>query len=126
MDLTQLPCSKCALLIGRLGKEMDARLLADRIALFVALCDEIKEKAARGSLKVSHVEALRDDLVAIGQDSAISSYARGLINQSYARADAVERYLNMDDPPHVSAQLQYTVKALCETLGALKIKLEAM
>ena len=49
-----------------------------------------------------------------------------MINQSYARADAVERYLNMDDPPHVSAQLQYTVKALCETLGALKIKLEAM
>ena len=55
---------------------MDAQLLADRIALFVALCEEIKEKAARGSLKVSHVEALRDDLVAIGKDSAISPMPR--------------------------------------------------
>lgn len=63
--------------------------------------------------------------MAIGNDSAISSYARGLINQSYHRADAVERYLNMDDPPHVSALLQYSVKALCETLGELKTKLQS-
>lgn len=47
------------------------------------------------------------------------------MNQAYARTDAVERYLNMDDPPHVSPLLEYSVRALCETLTELKGKLES-
>lgn len=104
---------------------MSATVLAARIALFEALCADMREKAVRGALKVSDVRALRNDLVEIGDRAAMSSFARGLMNQAYVRADSVERYLNMDEPPHVSGLLQDTVKVLCETLGELKSELEA-
>lgn len=55
---------------------MSASVLAARIALFEALCADIREKAGRGALKISDVEALRDDLVAIGNDTGISPFAR--------------------------------------------------
>lgn len=100
------------------------KVLAERIALFQALCADISEKAVRGSLKVSDVAALRDDLISIGNNTAMSSSARGVMNQAYARTDSVERYLDMDDPSHLSPLLQYTVKGLCEALEELKAKLE--
>lgn len=100
------------------------KVLAARIARFQALCADIRDKAVRGSLKVGDVEALRDDLISIGNNTDMSSSARGVMNQAYARTDAVERYLDMDDPPHLSPLLQYTVKGLCEALGELKEMLD--
>ena len=99
-------------------------ILAARIALFEALCEDIKEKAVRGELKVAHVCELRDDLIAISRQPLLPPFAKGLINQAYARADVVERYLNMEEPPHVSPMLRDAVSVLCETLGQLKAKLE--
>lgn len=103
---------------------MSATVLAARIALFEALCEDIREKAVRGSLKVSDVEALRDDLVAIGSRLDINPLARGLMNQALAQTDAVERYLNMDAPTAVSPMLRSTVHTLCHTLADLKTRLE--
>lgn len=105
---------------------MSATALDARIALFEALCEEIREKSKRGVLQVGDIQALRNDLVAVGTANTLRPHVRGQINLAMARADGVEQHLILNGPTLVTQSLLAAVKVLCETLGWLKAELETL
>ncbi len=59
------------------GQAMPAKVLATRIELFRALCEDIKNNAGRGSLTSAEIQALRDDLLAAGNECELDALRKG-------------------------------------------------
>lgn len=104
---------------------MPAKVLATRIELFRALCEDIKNNAGRGSLTSAEIQALRDDLLAAGNECELTPYAKGMMNQAYAYTSRADYHLSLTQQSEVSPPLKDTIVTLCEVLDELEKELAA-